>query len=64
MELEWEAGALELLQAVPVEVRAMVAEMAEGIVKNEGSTAMTNERFQRMVDDYTPPSLMDRFDHG
>ena len=42
----------------------MVAEMAEGIVKTEGSTEMSNERFQRLVDEYTPPSLMDTFDHN
>lgn len=63
MELEWQDGALKLLEAVPIEVRAMVAEMAEGIVKNEGAAEMTNERFQRLVDEYTPPSLMDTFDH-
>ena len=63
MELEWQDGALKLLEEVPLEVRAMVAEMAEGIVQNEGATEMSNERFQRLVDEYTPPSLMDTFDY-
>jgi hypothetical protein len=36
--------------------------MAEGIVKNEGAAEMSNKRFQRMFEEYTPPNLMDRFD--
>ena len=47
---------------MPLEVRAMVAEMAEGIVRNEGAERMTSERFQKMIDEYTPPSLMDTMD--
>lgn len=62
-QLDWQDGAWELLQAVPTEVRAMVAEMAEGIAKDDGESVMTDARFQKMVDDYTPPSLMDTFDH-
>jgi flavin reductase (DIM6/NTAB) family NADH-FMN oxidoreductase RutF len=57
--LDWEDGAVEQLQEVPLEVRAMVAEMAEGIVRNEGAERMTNKRFQKLIDEYTPPSLMD-----
>ena len=60
--LDWEDGAVEQLQEVPLEVRAMVAEMAEGIVRNEGAERMTSERFQKMIDEYTPPSLMDTMD--
>ncbi len=41
----------------------MVAEMAEGIARDEGVTAMTTDRFQKMVDEYTPPSLMETMDY-
>ncbi len=63
-KLEWEDGALQQLQQVPVEVRAMVGEMAEGIVTGEGASVVTDKRFQKMVDDYTPPALMDTFDYA
>ena len=62
MQLEWEGGALTALEEVPVFVRAMVAEMAEQIVTNEGGDTVTDARFQKMIDDYTPKSLMDRID--
>ena len=42
----------------------MVGEMAEGIVTDEGASVVTDKRFQKMVDDYTPPSLMDTFDYA
>ncbi len=61
--MHWEERAAKLLQAVPIEVRAMVAEMAEGIARDEGATAMTTDRFQKMVDEYTPPSLMETMDY-
>ena len=44
--IPWAEGAVSLLEAVPVDVRAMVAEMAEGIVKTEGDESMTVNRFQ------------------
>ena len=62
--LEWESGAMKLLESIPLEVRSMAVEMAEGIVENEGLDVMTDARFQKMVDEYTPPSLMDRIDTG
>jgi flavin reductase (DIM6/NTAB) family NADH-FMN oxidoreductase RutF len=62
-KLVWDEGAMQLLKKVPVEVRAMVGEMAEGIALEEGASSMTNDRFQKMVDDYTPPALVDTFDY-
>jgi flavin reductase (DIM6/NTAB) family NADH-FMN oxidoreductase RutF len=62
MNLEWEAGALEALEAVPMFVRSMVVEMAEQLVEDEGGDTVTDARFKKMTDDYTPPSLMDRID--
>ena len=62
MNLEWEPGALTKLQDVPIFVRSMVVEMAEQIIAEEGSDIITAERFQRLIDKYTPPELMDRID--
>lgn len=62
MNLEWQAGALKKLDDVPSFVRPMVVEMAEHIVINEGEDIVTDARFQRLIDQYTPPELMDRFD--
>jgi flavin reductase (DIM6/NTAB) family NADH-FMN oxidoreductase RutF len=62
MNLEWEAEALKMLEEVPMFVRSMIVEMAEQIVENEGDNIVTKKRFKKMQDDYTPPSMMDRFD--
>ena len=62
MNLEWESEALETLEDVPMFVRSMIVEMAEQIVEGEGGTVVTNKRFKKMQDDYTPPSMMDRID--
>ncbi len=62
MNLEWHSGALEALEEVPLFVRSMVVEMAEHIVEEEGGDTVTHKRFQQMIDEYTPPSLMDRID--
>ena len=40
----------------------MVVEMTEQIVSNEGDDVVTDARFQRLIDQYTPPELMDRID--
>ncbi len=60
--LDWEEGALKALDFVPKFVLPMVVEMAEKIVKDEGSKTMTAERFNRLIEEYTPEKLMDRLD--
>jgi hypothetical protein len=62
MKLEWQAGALKKLEDVPGFIRPMVVEMAEQIVTDEGDEVVTDARFQRLIDKYTPPELMDRID--
>ncbi len=62
MKLEWQAGALKKLEEVPAFIRPMVVEMAEQIVTDEGDNVVTDARFQRLIDKYTPPELMDRID--
>jgi flavin reductase (DIM6/NTAB) family NADH-FMN oxidoreductase RutF len=62
MNLEWEPEALKTLEEVPMFVRSMIIEMAEQIVEGEGGTVVTDKRFKKMQDDYTPPSMMDRID--
>lgn len=43
-------------------IRPMVIEMAEQVVTDEGDDVVTDARFQRLIDKYTPPELMDRID--
>jgi hypothetical protein len=40
----------------------MVVEMSEDIVKNEGADKVTYERYMKLVAEYAPPDLMERFE--
>ena len=58
--MDWEPGALKELEAVPHFVLGMVIEMTEQIIKEEGSSVVTTERFKKLIEEYAPPSVMER----
>jgi hypothetical protein len=58
--MDWDPGALKELAAVPHFVLGMVIEMTEQIVKEEGANAVTTERFKKLIEEYAPPSVMER----
>lgn len=60
-KLEWEEGALKALQAVPSFVREMVVEMTEDVVQKEGADKVTHDRFMRLVKEYAPDDVLERF---
>jgi ABC-type microcin C transport system permease subunit YejB len=40
----------------------MVVEMSEDIVKEEGADKMTYERYMKLIEEYAPPDMMERFE--
>ena len=60
--MPWDAKALQSLKQVPAAIRSMVVEMSEDIVKNEGADKVTYERYMKLVAEYAPPDLMERFE--
>jgi flavin reductase (DIM6/NTAB) family NADH-FMN oxidoreductase RutF len=64
MKLEWEEGALQALEEIPSAIREMVVEMAEDIVQKEGAKKVTTDRYMKLVEEYAPKDVQDRFEDG
>jgi hypothetical protein len=60
--MPWDEEALKALLDVPSAIREMVVEMSEDIVKQEGSDRMTYERYMKIVEEYAPKDVQDRFE--
>jgi flavin reductase (DIM6/NTAB) family NADH-FMN oxidoreductase RutF len=60
-EMPWDEEALKALRDIPSAIRAMVVEMSEDIIKKEGADRVTYERYMKLVEEYAPPDLQDRF---
>jgi len=61
-KLAWEEKALQALQEIPSFVRVMVVEMTEDIVQKEGADKVTHDRFIKLVKEYAPKDMLDRFE--
>lgn len=46
---------------VPSAIREMVVEMSEDIVKKEGADRVTYERYMKLVEEYAPKDVQERF---
>ncbi len=60
--MPWDEEALKALQKIPAEVRPMIVEMAEDIIKGEGAERVTGERYMRLVEEYAPREVQERFE--
>ena len=60
--MPWEDNALKELMNIPSAIRAMVVEMTEDIVKKEGAEIITYERYMKLVEEYAPKDVVDRFE--
>jgi ABC-type microcin C transport system permease subunit YejB len=60
--MPWDKKALQSLKQVPSAIRSMVVEMSEDIVKKEGADKMTYERYMKLIEEYAPPDMMERFE--
>jgi len=60
--MEWEPKALKELRDIPAAIRQMVIEMSEDIISKEGADKITYERYMKLVEEYAPRDLQDRFD--
>ncbi|NOQ86037.1 MAG: hypothetical protein GQ554_04045 [Deltaproteobacteria bacterium] len=60
--MPWDKKALQSLKQVPSAIRSMVVEMSEDIVKEEGADKMTYERYMKLIEEYAPPDMMERFE--
>lgn len=61
-KLEWEKKALQALNEIPSYVRTMVVEMTEDIVQKEGVNKVTHDRFVRLIKEYAPKDVLERFE--
>jgi flavin reductase (DIM6/NTAB) family NADH-FMN oxidoreductase RutF len=60
--MEWDPEAFKGLQNVPVALRQMVVEMSEDVISKEGADKVTYERYLKLVEEYAPKDLQNRFD--
>lgn len=60
--MPWEDGALQALGAIPSGVQEMVVEMTEDIVRKEGADKVTHERYMKLVQEYAPDEVLERFE--
>jgi flavin reductase (DIM6/NTAB) family NADH-FMN oxidoreductase RutF len=60
--MPWDEEALKALMDVPSAIREMVVEMSEDIVKQEGSDRMTYERYMKIIEEYAPKDVQERFE--
>ncbi len=61
-KIPWDEEALKELLNVPSAIREMVVEMSEDIVKNEGNDRVTYERYMKIVEEYAPKVVQERFE--
>ncbi len=59
--MPWDEKALASLLHVPKDIRTMIVEMSEDIVRREGADRMTYERYMKLMEEYAPPETMERF---
>ena len=57
-----EPEALKELQDIPAAIRQMVIEMSEDVISKEGADKVTYERYMKLVEEYAPKDLQNRFD--
>jgi hypothetical protein len=60
--IPWDEKALKALLDVPSAIREMVVEMSEDIVKQEGIEKMTYERYMKIVEEFAPKDVQERFE--
>ena len=60
--MPWEDKALTALMDIPSAIREMVVEMAEDIVKKEGVERVSYERYMKLVEEYAPKDVQERFE--
>ena len=59
--IPWEEGVLAKLEEIPPEVRQIVVETVESVVKKEGEDRVTHELFLQMLEDFAPPDVLEKF---
>ena len=59
--MPWDEKALKALRQIPSAIREMVVEMSEDIVKEEGEDRVTYERYMKLVEEYAPEDVQERF---
>jgi flavin reductase (DIM6/NTAB) family NADH-FMN oxidoreductase RutF len=62
--IPWDKKALKALMDVPSAIREMVVEMSEDIIKKEGAERVTYERYMKLVEEYAPKDIQERFEDG
>ena len=60
--MEWDPEAFKGLQNIPAAIRQMVIEMSEDIISKEGADKVTYERYTKLVEEFAPKDLQNRFD--
>jgi flavin reductase (DIM6/NTAB) family NADH-FMN oxidoreductase RutF len=61
LTMEWDPGAIKALEQVPGPVLSLVITETEAIVRGEGSSLVTLERFTELAEEYAPQEVLDRF---
>jgi flavin reductase (DIM6/NTAB) family NADH-FMN oxidoreductase RutF len=59
--MEWAPEALKGLRNVPAAIRQMVIEMSEDVISKEGADKVTYERYMKLLEEYAPNDLQNRF---
>ena len=60
--IPWDEEALKALMDIPSAIREMVVEMAEDVVKKEGAERVSYERYMKLVEEYAPKDVQERFE--
>ena len=60
--IPWDEKALEGIRQIPSAIQDMVVEMTEDVVRKEGADKITYERYMKLVEEYAPPDMLDRFE--
>jgi flavin reductase (DIM6/NTAB) family NADH-FMN oxidoreductase RutF len=60
--MPWDDEALKALMDIPSAIREMVVEMSEDIVRKEGAERVTYERYMKLVEEYAPKDVQERFE--
>jgi hypothetical protein len=59
--MPWDEKALAGLIQIPPDIREMVVEMSEDIIRQEGADRVTLERYLKLIEEYAPPDVQDMF---
>jgi flavin reductase (DIM6/NTAB) family NADH-FMN oxidoreductase RutF len=59
--MPWDEKALAGLMRIPPDIRDMVVEMSEDIIRQEGADRVTLERYLKLIEEYAPPDVQDMF---